>query len=149
MSTLSFFLVACLLAPAPSHGDAEVGLCDCNSLSTSEAFERATLVFTGRVVRGEFSTDETERLIGYGGVRYWLDVEEVFKGDVQDMVEVRGGPGGMCFYNFSVSLRYVVFTHRARSQGGDVQLVSMCLPTAQLDQSEETETLRHLRSRRP
>ncbi|HLT45984.1 MAG TPA: hypothetical protein VK002_02035 [Rubricoccaceae bacterium] len=152
MLSVPSVLLSWFLAVLLSGAATDAPRCDCDPLSTPEAFEQAAYVFTGRVVSGEVAgLSEQEMLIGgYGGVNYRFVVDEVFKGAVPDTVEVRGGPTGVwCMYDFSIGLRYLVFAFHLREREADVYYVPYaCTPTDRLDGAEDEEMLAYLRTLR-
>lgn len=123
--TLSLALAAVILVPGPASA------CSCvEPPPPAEALEDADAVFLGevvetRVVGGEFDGELIAR----------ITVEEIWKGEVTELVDVRTQPdSAMCGYHFTAGGRDLIY---AQSGDADDYTTGLCTRTAPADSARE------------
>lgn len=92
-----------------------------------ESLEASDAVFAGRVIRiDNLRLDYNLRIV--------IEVEEQWKGDLGDRVEIiTANNSAACGFNFDKGTRYIVYAHRYE---GDLH-TGLCSRTASLDAAQE------------
>ncbi|MDH4282395.1 MAG: MYXO-CTERM sorting domain-containing protein, partial [Myxococcales bacterium] len=108
----------------------EAQACSCLKLSPSEGLAASQAVFTGEVIAIE--PNETTK---FGGLAITLRVKQVWKGALQQQVEVHtAGSSAACGYSFVQGTTYLVYAVR---DDADPMRVSLCSRTARVDDAQE------------
>jgi hypothetical protein len=108
----------------------EAQACSCLKLSPSEGFAASQAVFTGEVIA--IGPNETTK---FGGLEITLRVKQVWKGALQEQVEVHtAGSSAACGYRFVQGTTYLVYAVR---DDADPLRVSLCSRTARVEDAQE------------
>ncbi len=108
----------------------EATACSCMKLTPAEGLSSSQAVFTGEAIAVE--KNEATR---FGGLEVTLRVEQVWKGTVEEQIQVHtAGSSAACGYPFVVGTRYLVY---AFSDETDPMRVSLCSRTAPVENAKE------------
>lgn len=123
--TLGLALAAVILVPGTASA------CSCEEPPPpTEALEDADAVFLGEVVETRVVGDEFD-----GELIARIAVEEIWKGEVTELVDVRTQPeSAMCGYHFTAGGRDLIY---AQSGDADDYPTGLCTRTAPADTAQE------------
>jgi hypothetical protein len=124
-----FTLLPLLILLAPARADA----CSCvGGLPICQTFWEADAVFAGEVLSIDPVPDGADP--GFSRKRVRFQVQEVWRGGVEGVVEIRtGAGGGDCGYRFERGGTYLVYAH---GNGGTLS-TSICTRTKKLAMASE------------
>ena len=121
--------------------------CDCLRLTISEAFDEVEFVFVGYLISAEhnFRTARQDsgswRDLDFGYIEFRVHVEEVFKGDPDELPEKFKVIPGSCGYPVIVGAPYLIFTD---PDGNTTTCLSRVIRNLEYDQEEDIVELRRL-----
>jgi hypothetical protein len=108
--------------------------CSCMMMSSCEAYARAKIVFTGKIIKAE-KVD--------AAIRHQVQVEENFLGmDNVSLIDVYTDNASSCMFSMDAGKDYLIYASRS-GESGQIW-TGMCSRTAQIDEAEED--LKYLRS---
>ena len=134
------FLTLVLLIPESLHA------CTCIKQDPAEAFNKAAIVFVGKLLDGteEFTTKYAPGKLVAGRLRF--KTSETFKGSKTDIIQVQADSmrGTSCGdYGLEVGKEYVVYAYQSES---GILYTGVCSRTAEIDGERAQEDLKFLRN---